>query len=277
MRKFYLVNKNNEKYYFDDLTHFVLDPTGLGTSKNTEYNDFYNIRIKVSEKVNYDDITLDLVCADYVIFNSFTRFIAVGNLTLYYELPGLDTFYMKVSIASIEKGEIKEDSKLHTPITFQSLSNWRTGATTLLSMTKVTSGKSYKPTYTYPYKYSDNNLNYISVNNTTDTFTPIVLTIIGASNNPAYSLIDSEGNMVSQGQIFISTYENESIRIDSNIDNLSMIKVDVNGNIINVYDKQNIDLANFIYIPPGQHIFYFNNISAGSSATIEYEAQYDIV
>lgn len=117
VRKFKIINANNEVLDLMDKDSFGYNPEGLGVSFDNSYYsagpDFLENELKYSMgNVSYY-IALGYVSKDpYPAYSKMVSILSKAPLTLQYDVPNVGLFYRDVRIKSIDKSEIDKESGL---------------------------------------------------------------------------------------------------------------------------------------------------------------------
>ena len=117
VRKFKIINANNEVLDLMDKDSFGYNPEGLGVSFDNSYYsagpDFLENELKYSMgNVSYY-IALGYVSKDpYPAYSKMVSILSKAPLELQYDVPGVGAFYRDVRVKSIDKSEIDKASGL---------------------------------------------------------------------------------------------------------------------------------------------------------------------
>ena len=117
VRKFKIINANNEVLDLMDKDSFGYNPEGLGVSFDNSYYsagpDFLDNELKYSMgKVSYY-IALGYVSKDpYPAYSKMVSILSKAPLTLQYDVPNTGLFYRDVRVKSIDKSELDKASGL---------------------------------------------------------------------------------------------------------------------------------------------------------------------
>lgn len=130
VRKFKIINANNEVLDLMDKDSFGYNPEGLGVSFDNSYYsagpDFLDNELKYSmANVSYY-VALGYVSKDpYPAYSKMVSVLSKTPLTLQYDVPNVGVFYRDVRVKSIDKTEIDKDSGLLiSKLEFDCLTPW---------------------------------------------------------------------------------------------------------------------------------------------------------
>lgn len=134
IRKFWIENANGDKVFLTEqyTKVFFNNPTGLGYSQSYESVQYGDV-IKGFSSQNFVSIGGEVVFFDernknkYEKYNEFVAFLSHTPLILFYQIPTtpVQTYNITVSVASMDKTEVKRDGLLRCALTMQTLSRWR--------------------------------------------------------------------------------------------------------------------------------------------------------
>lgn len=131
VREFSLLNEKNQMFSLMDIENYCLltEPTGLGMSYDTEYEQLQNIFITNLRKLGQGSISGTLNFKGYDNYRSFIDFVEKAeSLKILYKVPyksGSREYYRDVQIQSITKSEISNETGLISEeVIFECLSLW---------------------------------------------------------------------------------------------------------------------------------------------------------
>lgn len=268
VRKFWLVNKYNEK--FEDIKECFQfgSPSGLGLSSNLT-----TVRLGDSSLLTYTEHQLinksfelrfygDIITA-YQKYTEFTRFIAKSPLYLYYQPPNLkEPLMCEVEIVSLDKGEMDEDKILRCNASFQPLTFWEDKTEHIITATKTVleGGKHYQ--LQRPYYYSTSALSNILIYNEGLADAPFSIEVIGEVTDIQYNLYTEDGTKYGVGKIN-GTFDRIYINSD---DLLETIELEKSGALVaNPYNYQDLSIGaldglatTFLKLKSGKNLLTFN-------------------
>lgn len=130
VRGFRLINEKGQSYSLMDIENYCLltEPSGLGYSYSTEYEQLGNVFIENLRKFEQGQITGIVNCLKYDNFKELVDFIEKANsLKLAYKLPfknGEKEYLKDVNIQSLSKTQIQTTGVISETIVFDCLSLW---------------------------------------------------------------------------------------------------------------------------------------------------------
>lgn len=130
VREFRLINEKGQSYSLMDIENYCLltEPSGLGYSYSTEYEQLGNVFIENLRKFEQGQITGIVNCLKYDNFKELVDFIEKANsLKLAYKLPfknGEKEYLKDVNIQSLSKTQIQTTGVISETIVFDCLSLW---------------------------------------------------------------------------------------------------------------------------------------------------------
>lgn len=130
VREFKLVNKKGQEYSLMDIKNYCLltEPSGLGYSYSTEYEQLGNIFIEGLRSMVQGHITGTLNFINYDNYRKFVDFIESSeDIKFSYKIPfedNLEEFFKDVNIESIGKTEKQKNGLISEEVSFDCLSLW---------------------------------------------------------------------------------------------------------------------------------------------------------
>ena len=256
MRKLYLVNQSGASYFFDYRNATLINSiSNLGVEKNNEYVAFTNSQKLVESKNALTSLTFGVIfLKGYEGYNAFLKFIRESTeLRLFYD-SGINTKFANVAFKSISKTELDHNS-IQSTLVLDKLSLWLIKSTYKIEVKQSKTGKVYS--YPYPYTYSTSYDGEISVRNNGENKAALNIVITGCIKNPKIDII-RDGVVTSSMELFVSSvYASTIITVNSEEANQYM-EMTLNGKTTNIYDKQNFEYDNFLFLEPGESIIRFN-------------------
>ena len=129
VRRFKLINSENETYDFMLKSHFLHSPSGLGFNRKDTFLNLGDNFVRVNQKSNQaapsgkiafiDDGNYDI----YEQYHDFALFISKEPLKLKYSPYGIE-YTMDVVVKKLSKSEINQQGYLDCDIEFGSLTPW---------------------------------------------------------------------------------------------------------------------------------------------------------
>lgn len=130
VREFKLVNEKGQEYSLMDIQNYCLltDPSGLGYSYSTEYEQLGNTFITNLRKIERCQINGTVNFLKYDNYKEFVDFIESSeSLKFSYKIPfekGIREYFKDVNIHSLSKTQIQTNEVISENITFDCLSLW---------------------------------------------------------------------------------------------------------------------------------------------------------
>ena len=112
-RRLKLVNKNDETLDFMEVENFGHSPEGLGLEMDNVVYQAYSSFTNVQLNIKRNEIKLKITTGafsdkPYATFHSMLKFLNVGGLKLYYDVPNVGEFIRDVSFQKITKTDAAE-------------------------------------------------------------------------------------------------------------------------------------------------------------------------
>ena len=271
IRKFWLVNKNNEKFEDMKACFQFGSPSGFGLSANLT-----TVRLGDTSLLTYTEYQLlnkgfelrfygDAITA-YQKYNEFSRFISKSPLYLYYQPPNLkEPLMCKVEIVSLDKSEIGEDRILRCNASFQPLTFWEDRTEHIITATKtvIDGGKHYP--LTRPYYYATSALSNIPIYNDGLADAPFSIEVIGEATDLQFNLFTEDGTKYGVGKIN-GTFDRIYINSDDLLETIELEKNDIL--VANPYNYQDTSIGSaeglaitFLKLKSGKNLLTFNTDS----------------
>lgn len=215
VREFSLLNEKNQMFSLMDIENYCLltEPSGLGMTYNTEYEQLQNIFITNLRKLGQGSISGTLNFKGYDNYRSFIDFVEKAeSLKILYKVPyksGSREYYRDVQIQSITKSEISNETRLISEsVTFECLSLWYEAKNTVYTVEAGTGEIRWDFTWDSKFVgYDTRNLEFV---NDGHVDASIELEIDGDVENPVLKLyVENElyqtvtiTNHITEHQIF---------------------------------------------------------------------------
>ena len=255
VREFRIVGqKTGKEYSLNDFNKYLLTlPTGLGFKYNNEFITVGSKRIKVSSEREFENFTGTIEVAGATKddweknYNELRDFISANKSSgfrLYYKNRQQGERYIYCDINVLEKTE-KSSYAILVPVEFEPKSLWLNDVTfsteatsievennTMSFMQDTYFSGDYQYNYgflldetlqQYDYSFITNPVGEADVVNNSDEETPMEIIIYGECVNPYIQMIDVNGNVVQSARIYVSLTDNDSLTINSDPENLSII------------------------------------------------------
>ena len=215
VREFSLLNEKNQMFSLMEMENYCLltEPSGLGMTYNTEYEQLQNIFITNLRKLGQGSISGTLNFKGYDNYRSFIDFVEKAeSLKILYKVPyksGSREYYRDVQIQSITKSEISNETRLISEsVTFECLSLWYEAKNTVYTVEAGTGEIRWDFTWDSKFVgYDTRNLEFV---NDGHVDASIELEIDGDVENPVLKLyVENElyqtvtiTNHITEHQIF---------------------------------------------------------------------------
>ena len=215
VREFSLLNEKNQMFSLMEIENYCLltEPSGLGMTYNTEYEQLQNIFITNLRKLGQGSISGTLNFKGYDNYRSFIDFVEKAeSLKILYKVPyksGSREYYRDVQIQSITKSEISNETRLISEsVTFECLSLWYEAKNTVYTVEAGTGEIRWDFTWDSKFVgYDTRNLEFV---NDGHVDASIELEIDGDVENPVLKLyVENElyqtvtiTNHITEHQIF---------------------------------------------------------------------------
>ena len=140
VRGFRLLNEKGQEYSMMDINNYCLltEPTGLGLSYFTEYEQLGNTFVDILRKIEQESINATVNFLKYDNYKKLIDFVEDSEkLKLAYKIPfesGEKEYLKDIEIENISKSEIQPNKIMSESITINCLSLWYEEKTTIYSM-----------------------------------------------------------------------------------------------------------------------------------------------
>lgn len=246
MRKFKIINANGAEFDLNDLKSFLTDPTNLGYSDDSEYEQvglsFYESESAISQPVPSGTINF----ASYEEYLKFIKFIQKEPLKL--EYTAADTFYMKCKLANLTKTEIHA-GRLSVGIQLIGLTQWykevkeKTGEDANI-------GKYYP--YKYSYTYSDKAQGEVVIQSDSALKSPAKITILGPCKNPTW-IHYVNGVKMTEGRVIATIPKGNRLVISSEYPYSIKEYDEYNIEVKDRYQDSDFETERFVYLGIGEN------------------------
>ena len=286
VRTFTLIDANGNTYSLQTQKRFLHSPDGLGFEESTTYQDFGSRYAVLDEGLAQSVVKGSIVFTGasrqdvYNQFFKFSKFTRNAPLTLQYT-PIFDTFLRKCRVSKIQKTEISagvlEVNVEMTCMTqwYKILSEYNSGIVGDGKMYTLQDSGIYA--YTYPYQYSDNVKQSVTINNDSNEESPCKVIAYGYAVNPVwYHYVN--GSLFATGAVNATIAANHKLVVDTTTIPYTIRELDMFNNLIrDCYQLSDFSTERFIRLQPGQNRITLthtgsNVIQVGLEAQIEYAA-----
>lgn len=271
MRTFKLINAIGESY---DVTErynaFMHTVANLGMQIETEYQRIGGHFALLSYYAQQGVIKGTVKFWDQLEYFNFARFCQKRPLELQYTV-GTNTYRRKGVVTKISKDE---SNPLQSDIDFSCTTPFYRFISKFNAAEDVGGGKEYS--YTYPYTYSDNVAQSITISSDTINDSPCMITIHGPVVNPTWRHYVNN-TLKATGRVIGTIEASRKLVIDTTSIPYKIHKEDMSGNFIaDMYQQSDFSTERFITLQYGQNTISVSGESAaripiGVEAMIEYD------
>ena len=250
IRKLWLKNENGYRFDFTEYNQtLVTNVAGVGASIINNYVAYDNNYKKIDDKIPLTSVNLTLVfMKGYLGFKNFSDYLFKSHTLMLFLSTDVNTRYCYVHIGELPKTELKSNS-LICDLKLEKTSLWLEDFTNIIEVNTDDVGKVYP--HIFPFSFSDSNQGSIESENKGYKPAPTIIQINGAVKNPILYLYQNE-ELISSCRVFLETdNEYHKIIIDSR-PNLQKIVKHENQTITNIYELQDFERDNFLYLPVGR-------------------------
>ena len=247
VREFKLINEKGQEYSLMDLYNycFLSDPSGLGYSYLTEYEQLGNTFLTNLRKMEQGQISGTANFSSYDNYRKLIDFIEDSEqLRFAYKIPyitGFKEYFKDVQIQSISKTQKQTDGIIKEAITFDCLSLWYEENTieyTIEPMKDEMRWDFYWNSY-----FNDSNSTNIEYANKGHVEAPIQLEIDGTVSNPKIQLF-VEGVLYQTVSINTNILEYEKLIYNSRENQFEISRIKTDGSKEKLFKLGVIDFEN---------------------------------
>lgn len=284
VRKFTLIDTNGNSYDLQTQQRFLHTPEGLGYEESTTYQNLGSRFSVLDAGLAQGIIKASIVFTGsnrkeiYNKFFQFAKFTRNAPLTLEYT-PIFDTFSRKCRVSKIDKTEISAGVlQIGIEITcitpwFKIQSQYNSGVVGDGKMYALQESGIYA--YRYPYQYSDNVKQSVSIQSDGNEESPCKVVIFGYAVNPIWNHYVN-GNLFATGALNATIAANHKLVIDTTTIPYTIRELDMFNNVVrDAYQLSDFSTERFIRLQPGLNRITAshtgsNTITVGVEAQIEY-------
>ena len=130
VREFKLINEKGQEFSLMDIKEYCLltEPTGLGLTYSTEYEQLNNVFISNLRKIEQGSINGTLNFCSYDNFKKFIDFVEKSEeLKIAYSVPfetGSKEYFRDIQLQQLDKSEKQENGIISENVSFDCLSLW---------------------------------------------------------------------------------------------------------------------------------------------------------
>lgn len=248
VREFRLVNEKGQEYSLMDIENYCLltDPSGLGYSYNTEYEQIDEMFFTNLRKLAQGQINGTINCLYYDNYKALIDFIESSDkLKFACKIPyksGQKEYFKDVNIQSIEKTQIQTTGTISEPVVFDCLSLWYEENTTVYTIQPVENEIRWDFRWDSRFTdYTSRNLQFI---NRGHIEAPISVEFDGKVINPKIQLY-VEGSLYQELKFNITINEYEKLLYCTRRNEFYIKKENTDGTQEDLYDLDILqDFAN---------------------------------
>lgn len=239
VREFKLVNEKGQEYSLMDIKNYCLltDPSGLGYSYNTEYEQIDEMFFTNLRKMAQGQISGTINCLYYDNYKALVDFIESSeSLKFAYKIPfkdGQKEYFKDVNIQSIEKTEIKTNGIISEPIVFDCLSLWYEENTTVYTIEPTSNEIRWD--FRWDSRFTDYNTRNLQFINNGHVEAPILVEFTGKVINPVIQLY-VEGQLYQELKFNITINEYEKLLYCTRKNEFYIQKQNTDGTIEDLYN-----------------------------------------
>lgn len=286
VRTFKLIDANGNSYNLQTQRLFLHTPDGLGYEEATTYQDFGSRYAVLDEGLQQSVVKGSLVFTGqnrqdvYNQFFQFAKFSRNAPLVLQYT-PIFDTFSRNCRVSKIQKTEISAGVlEVNVEITcmtqwYKIVSDYNSGLVGDGKMYALQDSGIYA--YTYPYQYSDNVKQSVTIQNDSNEESPCKVIAFGYAVNPTwYHYVN--GELYTTGSVNATIAANHKLVVDTTVIPYTIRELDMFNNLVrDCYQLSDFSTERFVRLQPGQNRITLthtgsNVIQVGVEAQIEYAA-----
>ena len=248
VREFKLINEKGQEFSLMDIYNYTLltDPTGLGYSYSTEYQQLGDTFISNLRNIQQGQINGTLNFINYDNYASFVNFIEGSeSLRFGYKIPYSDgsfkEYFKDVAIQSLEKSQLQTNGILSEAVIFDCLSLWYEEKTIIYTIEPQTNEIRWNFRWDSRFTdYDTRNLQYI---NQGHVEAPIYVEIDGQVVNPKIELY-VEGELYQTVEISTTIAQYEKLLYDSRENQFSIERQNTDGTTTSLFSLDYIDFEN---------------------------------
>ena len=247
VRKFSLLNEKGQEYSLMDINNYCLltDPSGLGYSYNSEYEQLGNTFINTIRTIGQGSISGTLNFLNYDNYRKLIKFMQSSQkLQLEYVVPyvgGEKTFYRDVELNSISKSQVQPNGIISESITLTTLSLWYEKVNTIYTIKDNDNVVRWDFDFdSYWNGYDVRNLEYTNLG---DVEAPIEVIVNGEVINPRLELY-IEGELYQTITINDTIEEYEQLIYNSKENEFAIKKRLADGTYESLFSLDYIDFSN---------------------------------
>lgn len=248
VREFRLINEKGQDYSLMDIESHILltDPSGLGYSYSTDYQQLGNTFISNLRRMEQGQISGTANFLEYDNFKNFIDFVEGSeSLRFAYKIPYKDgstkEYFKDVVIQSISKTQKQTNGIFSETVTFDCLSLWYEENTIIYTITPQENEIRWDFEWDSRFiDYDTRNLEYI---NNGHTEAPLLIEMNGHLVNPKIELYVN-GQLYQTVEIRVEIQEYEKLLYGTRENDFYIKKQNTDGTLVNLFNLDYINPAN---------------------------------
>lgn len=239
VREFKLVNEKGQEYSLMDLESycFLSEPSGLGYSYNTEYEQIDEVFFSNLRKIQQGQISGKVNCLHYENYRALVDFIESSEkLRFSYKIPFKDRqkeYFKDVNIQSLEKTQVNTNGVISEPIVFDCLSLWYEENTTVYTIEPVSNEIRWD--FRWDSRFTDYNTRSLQFINEGHVEAPILIEFTGKVINPKIQLY-VEGRLYQELKFNTTINEYEKLLYCTKKNEFYINRQKTDGTLEDLYD-----------------------------------------
>lgn len=248
VREFRLINEKGQEFSFMNIHDNTLftDPSGLGYSYSTEYQQLGDTFISNLRNIQQGQISGTLNFLNYDNYTSFVNFVESSeSLRIGYKIPYSDgstrEYFKDVQIQSLSKTQIQTNGILSEAVVFDCLSLWYEENSAIYTI--ESQENEIRWDFEWDSRFTDydtRNLQYI---NQGHVEAPIYVEIDGQVVNPKIELY-VEGELYQTVDINTTIAQYEKLLYDTRENQFFIGKQNTDGTVVSLFSLDYIDFYN---------------------------------
>lgn len=258
VREFKLINEKGQEYSLMDIKNYCLltEPSGLGYSYNTEYEQLGSTFITNLRRIEQGQITGQVNFLNYENYKKLIDFIEKSeSLKFSYKIPltnGVKEYFKDVQIQSITKTEIQPNNVISETIVFDCLSLWYEENRVIYTIEPISNEIRWN--FRWDSRFADYNARNLTFINNGHIEAPIFVEINGEVVNPKIELY-VEGELY-QSVTFTTTIQlYEKFLYGTKENDFYVDRQNTDGTLTSLFrlDVLNINNDNVIRLPKNKN------------------------
>ena len=239
VREFKLVNGKGQEYSLMDLENycFLSEPSGLGYSYNTEYEQIDEVFFSNLRKIQQGQINGTVNCLYYENYRALVDFIESSEkLRFSYKIPFKDRqkeYFKDINIQSLEKTQVNTNGVISEPIVFDCLGLWYEENTTVYTIEPVSNEIRWD--FRWDSRFTDYNTRSLQFINEGHVEAPILIEFSGKVINPKIQLY-VEGRLYQELKFNTTINEYEKLLYCTKKNEFYINRQKTDGTLEDLYD-----------------------------------------